>query len=375
MTDPRDSSSPAPSGPKHTTIVRSDNPIARMEFVDDDDRWFRFLNQVVDTYMAGLSLSGLKVLLVYARHADHDQVVRVGMKTLRQATGLGRSAIYAGRDSLISLRLLVPIDDEGTYRVFPRRLAGKRKRTTDSDGGSDSGCPPTRTECPRTWTGCPPGRTNRPRTWTPLLGEEERERDDDERRRSVVVEVDEAGQGGGSGRDDPAEMLVRLEGFDPEDARRLVHRTGATADDVMTAHLNAKSVKSFRSSRRGFIASQLRQGPVMPFAELVEARRRREDQARRDAEAKELADAIRSIVTRSRFTTDEIRELFSAPETRTPERLAAERLFTIDEITTPTTDDAFALIVRRIHEWTQRGRHPHNRTRCPKIVPPTKGVR
>lgn len=261
--------------PRHTTIVNSDQAIAEVNvrFVQEDDgRWFRLLNWLVDSGLwASLPEAGQGVLVVLARHASPDGTSLPSFETLIAQSGKSRSAVYRGLKQLRAVGL-IEILPHGAWRIFPgREFAGRRPR----DG----------TPSPTSGTGPPPASHQR--------DEKSHQRDDPSHQRDVLLRLrnsDDDAETSGAVGGGVVDELVRKDGgnFRREDAQRLLDRHGAErVRDALDSARAAKAKGKLRTGIRQFVCWFLNSGQPL-WSEVEDERRRHRE--------RELAGRLNEIV-------------------------------------------------------------------------------
>lgn len=272
---------PPPPSTK-TTVIRGDQEVKSVTFVTEDDgRWFRLLNSLIDSGVWGqLSRPEKSVLPVIARHRrDSDGTSLPSLEVLMEHAGESRASVYRATAKLLE-RGLIEKTTHGAWIVFPGRpFAGRGKRPSDLTP-----------ETPR-WRPSRPGDDpSHPRD-KPSQAGDSRFRDLDRDVGDTAAPTDQAGGDGGG---DLVELVSRAQKqLSRDEVLAMLRRHPAQAiRDAIDNALLDRSRNNIRKDFRRHCWNTLKHGYGL-FGEL----RRRREQEQMDAMATRLHALVQPLMT------------------------------------------------------------------------------
>lgn len=318
----------APVPPEHTTVIHSDQQIASVTFVEEDGRWFKVLNSVIDSgEWASLSDAARNVLIVLARHANSEGSSSPSLASLMHCSGLSRPGVYKALKELSAgSRLIARSEVTKAYGLFPGRPFASRKRAATTEKAPAPVSTPVdnlheqrrKLSTPVDGVSTRVDKVSTP--VDPLLRQEKREEEDvgGDARRVVPVDGDD------DGRDAALRRLVSEARMGDAEARNFVDRFGPQrCTDALENALYRKRSGSLKGSLKGYCWTSAREGYGL-FTEVQQERQNAEFErcARLLSETlnlhltREWKDWVRQVFTTSRnvlgygaVTTDEVRRL------------------------------------------------------------------
>lgn len=319
----------APAPPEHTTVIHSDQQIASVTFVEEDGRWFKVLNSVIDSgEWASLSDAARNVLIVLARHANSEGSSSPSLASLMHCSGLSRPGVYKALKELSAgSKLIARSEVTKAYGLFPGRPFASRKRSANPEKAPAPVSTPVdhlheqrrKLSTPVDGVSTRVDKLSTP--VDPLLIQEKREEDEDVggiARRVASVESDDDGRG------DAARRLVSEARMADSEARNFIDRFGPQrCIDALENALYRKRSGTLKGTLKGYCWTSAREGYGL-FTEVQQERQNAEFDrcARLLSETlnlhltREWKDWVRQVFTTSRnvlkcgaVTTDEVRRL------------------------------------------------------------------